>query len=59
VTCSGQQPNPCDYTPATNPTAIYNPQNGQITAPDGTRYSITDSAGNGDDGWKQMLQPAG
>jgi phospholipid/cholesterol/gamma-HCH transport system substrate-binding protein len=59
VTCSGQQPNPCDYTPATAPTAVYNPQNGQITAPDGTRYSITDSAATGDDGWVQMLQPAG
>jgi phospholipid/cholesterol/gamma-HCH transport system substrate-binding protein len=59
VTCSGQQPNPCNYTPATSPTAVYNPQSGQIVAPDGTRYSIKDSAGNGDDGWVQMLQPAG
>jgi phospholipid/cholesterol/gamma-HCH transport system substrate-binding protein len=59
VTCNGQQPNPCDYTPATSPTAIYNPQSGQIMAPDGTRYSITDSPGTGDDGWKEMLQPAG
>jgi phospholipid/cholesterol/gamma-HCH transport system substrate-binding protein len=59
VTCSGQQPNPCDYSPATSPTAVYNPQNGQITAPDGSRYSVKDSTNTGDDGWKEMLAPAG
>ena len=59
MTCSGQQPNPCDYTPATGPTAIYNPQSGEVVAPDGTRYSIKDSPATGDDGWREMLQPAG
>jgi phospholipid/cholesterol/gamma-HCH transport system substrate-binding protein len=59
VTCSGQQPNPCDYTPVTSPTAIYNPQSGEVVAPDGSRYSIKDSTNTGDDGWKAMLAPAG
>jgi phospholipid/cholesterol/gamma-HCH transport system substrate-binding protein len=40
VTCSGQQPNPCEYTPTGAPTAIYNPQSGDLVAPDGTRFSV-------------------
>ncbi|HZQ32589.1 MAG TPA: MCE family protein [Mycobacterium sp.] len=59
VTCSGQQPNPCTYTPSQVPTAIYNPQSGQVVTPDGSRYSVTDSNNTGDDGWKEMLAPAG
>jgi phospholipid/cholesterol/gamma-HCH transport system substrate-binding protein len=59
VTCSGQQPNPCNYTPSTAPTAIYNPQSGEVVAPDGSRYSVKDSTNTGDDGWKDMLAPAG
>src|SRR6201997_2868337 len=35
VTCSGQQPNPCSYTPSQAPVAIYNPQSGEVVAPDG------------------------
>jgi phospholipid/cholesterol/gamma-HCH transport system substrate-binding protein len=58
VTCSGQQPNPCTYTPST-PVAIYNPQSGEVVAPDGSRYSVKDSTTTGDDGWKEMLAPAG
>jgi len=59
VVCSGQQPNPCDYTPSQAPTAIYNPQSGEVVAPDGSRYSVRDSTTTGDDGWKEMLAPAG
>src|SRR6185312_7369391 len=58
VVCSGQQPNPCNYTPS-GPVAIYNPQSGEVVAPDGSRYSVTDSTSTGDDGWKEMLAPAG
>jgi phospholipid/cholesterol/gamma-HCH transport system substrate-binding protein len=58
VTCSGQQPNPCHYTPSA-PVAIYNPQSGEVVAPDGSRYSVKDSTTTGDDGWKEMLAPAG
>jgi phospholipid/cholesterol/gamma-HCH transport system substrate-binding protein len=58
VTCSGQQPNPCTYTPS-GPVAIYNPQSGEVVAPDGARYSVKDSTNTGDDGWKEMLAPAG
>lgn len=58
VTCSGQQPNPCSYAP-TGPVAIYNPQSGEVVAPDGSRYSVKDSTITGDEGWKEMLAPAG
>jgi phospholipid/cholesterol/gamma-HCH transport system substrate-binding protein len=58
VRCSGQQPNPCIYTPAPSPTAIYTPQSGEVVAPDGTTFAITSSTNLGDDGWKQMLTPA-
>ncbi|MGE5695220.1 MAG: MCE family protein [Candidatus Sericytochromatia bacterium] len=59
VTCSGQQPNPCTYTPSQVPTAIYNPQSGEVVTPDGSRYTVRDSTTTGDDGWKEMLAPAG
>ncbi|MGO9383290.1 MAG: MCE family protein [Mycobacterium sp.] len=58
VRCNRQQPNPCTYTPSAGLTAIYSPQNGELVAPDGTRYTVTDSTIAGDDGWKQMLAPA-
>jgi phospholipid/cholesterol/gamma-HCH transport system substrate-binding protein len=58
VQCNGQQPNPCTYTPASGPAAIYNPQSGQVVGPDGTKYTVSSSAGIGDDGWKQMLAPS-
>jgi phospholipid/cholesterol/gamma-HCH transport system substrate-binding protein len=58
VTCNGQQPNPCIYTPS-GPVAVYNPQSGEVATSDGSRYSIKDSTNTGDDGWKEMLAPAG
>jgi phospholipid/cholesterol/gamma-HCH transport system substrate-binding protein len=58
VTCSGQQPNPCIYTPASGPSAIYNPQSGEVVGPDGVKYSVSNSSNPGDDGWKEMLAPA-
>lgn len=58
VSCSGQQPNPCVYTPASGPTAVYSPANGEVTGPDGVRYSVTNSSNPGDNGWKEMLAPA-
>jgi phospholipid/cholesterol/gamma-HCH transport system substrate-binding protein len=59
VQCNGQQPNPCTYTPGGPPAAIYSPMNGEVTGPDGSRYAIDNSMDTGDDGWKQMLAPAG
>jgi phospholipid/cholesterol/gamma-HCH transport system substrate-binding protein len=59
VQCNGQQPNPCVYTPIGPPAGIYNPQSGEITRPDGVKYSIENSTKIGDDGWKEMLAPAG
>jgi phospholipid/cholesterol/gamma-HCH transport system substrate-binding protein len=59
VACSGQQPNPCIYTPATGPSAIYNPSSGQVVGPDGVQYSVTNSSDPGENGWKEMLAPAG
>lgn len=59
VACSGQQPNPCIYTPASGPTAIYNPSSGQVVGPDGVQYSVTNSSDPGENGWKEMLAPAG
>lgn len=55
VVCSGQQPNPCVYTPST---ATYNPSSGTLVAPDGVTYRIEDSPHTGDDGWKDMLASA-
>jgi phospholipid/cholesterol/gamma-HCH transport system substrate-binding protein len=57
VACSGQQPNPCIYTPA-GPGAIYNPQSGQVDGPNGVKYSVNNQSNPGDDGWKEMLAPA-
>ena len=61
VECNGQQPNPCVYTPgtveATNTSAAYDAQSGDIVGPDGTTYSVTNSTNTGDDGWKEMLAP--
>jgi phospholipid/cholesterol/gamma-HCH transport system substrate-binding protein len=59
VHCNGQQPNPCVYTPSGPPTAIYSPQSGQLVGPDGVKYSVENSTKTGDDGWKEMLAPAG
>jgi phospholipid/cholesterol/gamma-HCH transport system substrate-binding protein len=62
VQCSGQQPNPCTYTPAPGPpgsTAVYSPTSGQVVGPDGVRYNVSNSSNPGDDGWKEMLAPAG
>ncbi|SRX92669.1 Mce-family protein Mce1F [Mycobacterium tuberculosis H37Rv] [Mycobacterium shimoidei] len=59
VQCNGQQPNPCVYTPSGGPTAVYSPQSGELTGPDGVKYSVSNSSSTGDDGWKEMLAPAG
>ena len=59
VQCSGQQPNPCIYTPAPGATAIYSPASGEVVGPDGVKYSVSNSSNTGDDGWKEMLAPAG
>src|SRR5262249_812927 len=52
VQCSGQQPNPCIYTPApsptASPTATFSPQSGEVVAPDGTRFTVRDSTYMGD-----------
>jgi phospholipid/cholesterol/gamma-HCH transport system substrate-binding protein len=58
VQCSGQQPNPCIYTPAPGNTAVYNPQSGEVVGPDGVKYTVNNSTNTGDDGWKEMLAPA-
>lgn len=59
VQCSGQQPNPCIYTPASSTAATYNPQSGEVVGPDGVKYTVSSSSSTGDDGWKAMLAPAG
>lgn len=59
VTCNGQQPNPCVYTPGGPPSAVYSPQSGQLIGPDGVKWSVENSTKTGDDGWKEMLAPAG
>ncbi|QNJ96496.1 MCE family protein (plasmid) [Mycolicibacterium fluoranthenivorans] len=59
VECNGQQPNPCVYTPAGPPAPIYGTQSGQITGPDGVKYSVDNAIESGEDGWKRMLAPAG
>lgn len=61
VQCSGQQPNPCIYTPAPGPpgtSAIYSPSSGEVVGPDGVKYNVGNSTYPGDDGWKEMLAPA-
>ena len=42
VQCSGQQPNPCTYTPAPG-SAVYSPQSGEVVGPDGVKYSVSNS----------------
>ncbi|KGI66255.1 MCE family protein [Mycolicibacterium rufum] len=62
VSCSGQQPNPCVYTPAPSlpgSQAVYSPTQGEVVGPDGIKYNVTNSTNPGDDGWKEMLAPAG
>jgi phospholipid/cholesterol/gamma-HCH transport system substrate-binding protein len=59
VQCNGQQPNPCVYAPIGPPSAIYSPQSGELVGPDGIKYSVENSTKTGDDGWKEMLAPAG
>ena len=59
VECDGQQPNQCVYTPGGPPTAVYSPRSGELAGPDGVRYSVENSTKTGDDGWKEMLAPAG
>jgi phospholipid/cholesterol/gamma-HCH transport system substrate-binding protein len=59
VQCNGQQPNACVYTPSGPPAAVYSPQSGELIGPDGVRYSVENSTKTGDDGWKEMLAPAG
>jgi len=59
VQCNGQQPNPCTYTPAAGAAAVYSPASGELVGPDGTKYSVSNSSSTGDDGWKEMLAPAG
>jgi phospholipid/cholesterol/gamma-HCH transport system substrate-binding protein len=59
VQCNGQQPNPCNYIPADVPTAIYTPSSSELVGPDGAKYTVTNSANAGDDGWKDMLSPSG
>jgi phospholipid/cholesterol/gamma-HCH transport system substrate-binding protein len=61
VQCSGQQPNPCTYTPAQGPpgaAAVYSPSSGEVVGPDGVKYNVSNSSNPGDDGWKEMLAPA-
>lgn len=59
VQCNGQQPNPCTYIPAGPPGATLQTQSGEITGPDGVKYTVDNSIESGDDGWKRMLAPAG
>jgi phospholipid/cholesterol/gamma-HCH transport system substrate-binding protein len=58
VTCNGQQPNPCAYTPGGVPAAVYSPQSGEVMGPDGVKYFLSNSSVSADDGWKEMLAPA-
>jgi len=51
------QPGQCNYTPATKMSATYNASSGEITGPDGTKYTVKNSTTTGDDGWKEMLAP--
>lgn len=53
------QPGQCTYAPATatNMSATYDAANGEITGPDGTKYTVKNSTTTGDDGWKEMLAP--
>ena len=59
VQCNGQQPNPCVYIPSGPPAAVYSPRSGEVVGPDGMKYTVDNSNKTGDDGWKEMLAPAG
>jgi phospholipid/cholesterol/gamma-HCH transport system substrate-binding protein len=59
VECNGQQPNPCVYIPSGPPAAVYSPQSGELAGPNGLKYAVDNSSKTGDDGWKDMLAPAG
>jgi phospholipid/cholesterol/gamma-HCH transport system substrate-binding protein len=59
VRCNGQQPNPCIYTPNALPTALYDVRSGKVVGADGVVYSVANSTSVGDEGWKEMLAPAG
>jgi len=59
VRCNGQQPNPCIYTPSAVAASIYDVQSGIVVGPDGVKYSVANSSNIGEDGWKDMLAPAG
>ena len=59
VQCNGQQPNPCVYTPGGPPVATYSPMSGEVVGPDGVKYSVNNSSDTGEDGWREMLAPAG
>jgi phospholipid/cholesterol/gamma-HCH transport system substrate-binding protein len=59
VQCNGQQPNTCVYTPSGPPTAVYSPMRGEVVGPDGVKYAVENSSKTGDEGWKEMLAPAG
>lgn len=59
VACDGQQPNPCIYTSAGPPGPILQTPSGEITGPDGVRYSVDTAIQPGEDGWKRMLAPVG
>ncbi|MEH3140665.1 MAG: MlaD family protein [Mycobacterium kyogaense] len=58
TTCTGQQPNSCTYVPADIPSAMYDVARGQVTASDGTVFSVSSPPITGDE-WKGMLAPAG
>jgi phospholipid/cholesterol/gamma-HCH transport system substrate-binding protein len=59
VRCNGQQPNPCVYIPTAVPASIYDVQSGKVVGPDGAVYSVENSRNIGDEGWMEMLAPAG
>jgi phospholipid/cholesterol/gamma-HCH transport system substrate-binding protein len=59
VRCNGKQPNPCIYTPSAVAASIYDVQSGIVVGPDGVKYSVANSSNIGEDGWKDMLAPAG
>jgi phospholipid/cholesterol/gamma-HCH transport system substrate-binding protein len=59
VECNGQQPNPCVYVPSGPPAAVYSPRSGELAGPNGMKYAVDNSSKTGDDGWKDMLAPAG
>jgi phospholipid/cholesterol/gamma-HCH transport system substrate-binding protein len=59
VQCDGRQPNPCSYTPSLQATGVYSPASGEVVGPDGVRYRVENTLPDVDNGWKDMLAPAG